>query len=88
MITHSITPRIKVIAMLALAVMAVVFVLQNTHAVDTRLLFVTVNMPIAALLGMTLLIGFTVGVLAALKAGRPRAKPPDRAPDCAPDPGA
>lgn len=66
------TPRVKVGALLMMAVLALVFILQNTQAVDTRLFFVTVNMPLAALLALTLLIGFTLGVLTALKAGRKR----------------
>ncbi len=62
--------RIKLISLLVLAVMAILLVLQNTQVVATRLLFVTVTMPLAALLALTLLIGFAAGVLAALKVGR------------------
>ena len=62
--------RIKLISLLVLAVMAILLVLQNTQVVATRLLFVTVTMPVAALLALTLLIGFAAGVLAALKVGR------------------
>jgi len=50
--------------------MAILLVLQNTQVVATRLLFVTVTLPLAALLALTLLIGFAAGVLAALKVGR------------------
>jgi uncharacterized membrane protein YciS (DUF1049 family) len=63
-------PKLKLIALLALAVLAVVLVLQNTQMVATRLLFVTIAMPLAALLAMVLLIGFAGGVLAALKVGK------------------
>ncbi len=65
-----IVPKMKLIALLALAVLAVVLVLQNTQMVATRLLFVTVSMPLAALLALVLLIGFAGGVLAALKVGK------------------
>jgi lipopolysaccharide assembly protein A len=69
----AIIPKIKLAALLILAVVAVVLILQNTQAVVTRLLFVTVSMPLAALLALTLLIGFAGGVLVALKVGNRRA---------------
>jgi lipopolysaccharide assembly protein A len=68
-----IIPKIKLIALLLLAVVTVVLILQNTQAVVTRLLFVTVSMPLAALLALTLLIGFAGGVLAAMKVGKRQA---------------
>ena len=64
--------RLKLIILLVLSVLAIVLILQNTQSVETRLLFVTVTMPRAALLGLTLLIGFACGVLAAIAATRPR----------------
>lgn len=67
-------PKIRVIALLTLLLLTIVLILQNTHAVDTRLLFVTVSMPLAALLALTLLIGFAGGVLAAMKVGKSRQK--------------
>ena len=63
-------PKLKLIALLALAVLSVVLVLQNTQMVATRLLFVTVSMPLAALLALVLLIGFAAGVLVALKVSK------------------
>ena len=69
----AIIPKLKLVALLVLAVLAIVLVIQNTQAVVTRLLFVTVSMPLAALLALTLLIGFAGGVLVALKIGRRRA---------------
>ena len=69
----AIIPKLKLVALLVLAVLAIVLVIQNTQAVVTRLLFVTVSMPLAALLALTLLIGFAGGVLVALKIGKPRA---------------
>ncbi len=59
-------PKIKLIAMLVLAALAVVLILQNTQMVVTRFLFVSVGMPLAALLALTLVIGFAGGVLAAM----------------------
>lgn len=67
----AIKPKLKIISLLIMAVLAVILVLQNTHMVVTRLLFVTISMPLAALLALILLIGFACGVLASLKVGRP-----------------
>ena len=67
--------KLKLIVLLVLSVLAIVLVLQNTQAVETRLLFVTVTMPRAALLLLTLLLGFTCGILAALVIGKKRKKP-------------
>ena len=67
-------PKIRVIALLTLLLLTIVLILQNTQAVDTRLLFITVSMPLAALLALTLLIGFAGGVLAAMKVGKSRQK--------------
>ena len=55
-----------------LAVVAIVLVLQNTQAVETKLFFVTVTMPCAALLGLTTLIGSAGGILVALGVGQKR----------------
>lgn len=54
---------IVVVAVIGLLVLIVV--LQNTEAVSTKILFLTVTMPGAALLFGTLLIGFVLGVVAA-----------------------
>jgi len=59
-------PKIKLIALLVLAVLSVVLILQNTQMVVTRFLFVSVGMPLAALLAFTLVVGFAGGVLAAM----------------------
>lgn len=64
--------KLKLIALLVLSVLAIVLILQNTQAVETRLLFATVTMPRAALLALTLLIGFTCGVLAAIAVAKRR----------------
>ena len=64
--------KLKLIALLVLALLAIVLIFQNTQTVETRLLFVTVTMPRAALLGLTLLIGFACGILAAIRVGKKR----------------
>lgn len=57
--------KLKIIAIAVLALVVVVVVLQNTQAVETKLLFLTVTLPNAALLFGTLIIGFAIGVLTA-----------------------
>ena len=59
------TSKLKIVAIAAIALVVMVVVLQNTQAVDTKLLFLTVTMPNAALLFGTLIIGFAIGVLTA-----------------------
>jgi putative membrane protein len=68
--------KAKLIILLVLAGLAIVLMLQNTQAVDTRLFFVTVTMPRAALLMLTLLIGFICGILAVIAIKPPRKKLP------------
>ncbi len=65
-----IMPKLKLSALLVLAVLAVVLILQNTQMVVTRLLFISIGMPLAALLAFTLVVGFAAGVLAAMHIAR------------------
>lgn len=65
-------PKIRLIALLAVSVAGLVLVLQNTQRVVTRVLFVSIDMPLAALLALTLFIGFAGGVLTAMMAGKSR----------------
>ena len=55
--------QIKTIVALVLAGLLLVVILQNTDQTSTRLLFVTVTMPRAALLACTMLIGVIIGAL-------------------------
>jgi uncharacterized integral membrane protein len=57
--------KLKIVAIAVITLLVVIVVLQNTQAVETKLLFLTVTMPNAALLFGTLLIGFAIGVLTA-----------------------
>jgi lipopolysaccharide assembly protein A len=57
--------KLKVVAIGVIALVAVIVVLQNTQDVETKLLFVTLTLPNAALLFATLIIGFAIGVLTA-----------------------
>ena len=57
--------KLKTVAIAVVALLVMVVVLQNTQAVETKLLFFKVTMPNAALLFGTLIIGFAIGVLTA-----------------------
>ena len=57
--------KLKLIAIGVLALLVLVVVMQNTQAVETKLLFLRVTLPNAALLFGTLIIGFAIGVLTA-----------------------
>ena len=57
--------RLKVVGIAVLVLIVLIVVLENTQGVETRLLFLTVTMPNAALMFGTLIIGFVIGVLAA-----------------------
>ena len=57
--------KAKLVAGVIAAILAVVVVLQNTETVDTKILFTTISMPRAALLFITLVIGFLLGALTA-----------------------
>jgi uncharacterized integral membrane protein len=59
------TNKVKVVGIAVIVLIVLIVVLQNTQAVETKLLFLTVTMPNAALLFGTLIIGFAIGVLTA-----------------------
>ncbi|MCF7855302.1 MAG: LapA family protein [Candidatus Pacebacteria bacterium] len=59
---------------LLLALLCVIVVFQNTEQVQTQVLWVTVSMPRALLLFITALIGFIIGLSAALMFSRRRHK--------------
>lgn len=67
--------RARIITAIVLAILVVIVVLQNTQTVETRLLFVTITMPRAVLLFVTLLVGFALGLITATWLGR---KPPKK----------
>jgi uncharacterized integral membrane protein len=57
--------KLKIVGIAVIVLIALIVVLQNTQSVETKLLFLTVTMPNAALLFGTLIIGFAIGVLTA-----------------------
>jgi uncharacterized integral membrane protein len=62
--------RAKIIGALIAAVLGVIVILQNTQPVEVVFLFMRIAMPIAVLLGLTLLIGISIGLLISLKTFR------------------
>ncbi len=70
--------KVKLIAFLVLALLGLVIVLQNTQAVETRLLFFTVTMPLAFTLLIAGVIGFAAGILVSLIVTGRRKKPAGR----------
>ena len=64
----------RLISALVLVVVILIVIFQNSAPVETRLLFLTITMPRAALLGITMLIGVAIGILGAL--GMSRKNPP------------
>jgi len=57
--------KLKIVGIAVIVLFVVIVVLQNTQAVETKLLFLTVTMPNAALLFGTLIIGSATRVLTA-----------------------
>ena len=60
----------KAITIALLAILVLIIVLQNTENVETKILFMTLTMPRAALLFGTGVIGFVIGLLSATRIGR------------------
>lgn len=58
--------KIKLYTGLVLLAAVLILVFQNTQAVETKFLFMTMTMPRAALLTITMLIGIFIGILIAL----------------------
>ena len=57
--------KLKIVGIAVIVLIVLLVVLQNTQSVETKLLFLSVTMPNAALLFGTLIIGFAIGVLTA-----------------------
>lgn len=66
---------LKLVTLAVLAILMIVLIVQNTAPVNTRLIFGTVTMPLAALLSITLLGG---GVFGAAVASRLLSTPPEQ----------
>ena len=59
----------KILTIVTLAIVILIVVLQNTEAVETKVLFMSITMPRAALLFGTLIAGFVIGLLCATRIG-------------------
>lgn len=55
--------RLKIIGVAVLALLVLIVVLQNTEAVETRILFMKITMPQAVLLFGALIAGFILGIV-------------------------
>jgi len=53
----------KIIAVLVFVLLILIVILQNTEEVETKLLFITMDMPRALLLFINLLIGYLLGIV-------------------------
>lgn len=62
--------RFKNVLVVALLLAAVIVIFQNTETVETRLLFVTIEMPRVLLLLVVLLVGVVLGYLGATRWSR------------------
>lgn len=54
--------KVKAVIAIVLVLLVLIMILQNTQAVETRLLFLTVTMPKALLIILALLVGIALGV--------------------------
>ena len=58
--------KFKLIAAAVAVILVIIVILQNTQAVETKILFLTVSMPRALLLFVSVGVGFAGGLVAAL----------------------
>lgn len=70
--------KVQIILIAVLAVLVIIILAQNLETAQTKLLFVTVEMPRAVLLLITLVIGFVLGMLfgSRLVEGKAKSAPP------------
>lgn len=57
--------KVKVTAIIVILLLALIVFLQNTQAVETKLLFLTITMPRVLLLMLTFIMGFIGGLITA-----------------------
>ena len=71
--------KAKIIIIVAISLLEVVVSLQNTEAVETKLLFANITMPRVLLLILTFITGFIVGLITASQVLRRTRKPTAKA---------
>ena len=59
----NISTKIRLSLLTILAILAMIWIFQNGGIVETKFLFVTLEMPKSALLAITLLVGIVAGIL-------------------------
>ena len=57
--------KTRLMAMVGLAVLAIIWILQNGGSVQTKFLFFTMTVSQSALLSITMLVGIAAGILMA-----------------------
>lgn len=57
--------KVKIILMIVISLLVLIVFLQNTKAVETKFLFMTITMPRVLLLLLSFILGFVVGLLTA-----------------------
>lgn len=63
----SFVTKLRIAGIAIAAILVLVVVLQNTDTVETKLLFITVSVPRAALLFGTLIVGYVLGIFTATR---------------------
>ena len=67
--------KTKIIVILIVSLLSLIVFIQNRQAIDTKLLFVTITMPLALLLILTFIMGSILGLVIASYVLREPRKP-------------
>ena len=67
--------KIKVVVIIIISLLALIVFIQNTQAVETKFLFMTITMPRVLLLMLTFIMGFIGGLITASYILRKPSKP-------------
>jgi uncharacterized integral membrane protein len=67
--------KIKLVALVVVAVMAIIIFLQNTEMAEARIFFLRIEMSRALLLILTFALGLLTGILVAVNFLRRKTKP-------------
>ena len=67
--------KIKLVALVVVAVMAIIIFLQNTEMAEARIFFLRIEMSRALLLILTFALGLLTGILVAVNFLRKKTKP-------------
>ncbi|NLZ04825.1 MAG: DUF1049 domain-containing protein [Phycisphaerae bacterium] len=67
--------KIKLVALVVVAVMAIIIFLQNTEMAEARIFFLRIEMSRALLLILTFALGLLTGILVAMNFLRRKTKP-------------